>query len=143
MISTDGIMENAGDSRRGTRARPSIRSRLKDNTLLKESAFVGGGWQDAQSGHTFEVTNPSTGEILGEVPDLGTAETRLAIEAAYVAQKRWEKLAAKERSLVMRRWYELVLSNLDDLAIILTSEMGKPLAEARAEILYGAAYIEW
>lgn len=121
-----------------------IHQRLSDKTLLRTSSFIGGEWlSQARDGKTFIVTNPSTGELLATLPDLGVAETQLAIDSAYTAQKAWAAKTAKERSIVLRKIYDLMIENIDDLAIILTSEMGKPLAEAKGEILYGASYVEW
>jgi succinate-semialdehyde dehydrogenase/glutarate-semialdehyde dehydrogenase len=120
-----------------------LTSRLKDPALLADKAFVAGQWVSADDGKAFDVSNPSTGEGIGSVPDLGSAEVMRAIEHAHSAQKRWAKLPAKVRSAYLRRFYDLIVANVDDLAVILTAEMGKPLQEARAEILYGAAYVEW
>lgn len=121
-----------------------IHQRLSDKTLLRTSSFIAGEWHSqARDGKTFIVTNPSTGELLATLPDLGVAETQLAIDSAYTAQKAWAAKTAKERSIVLRKIYDLMIENIDDLAIILTSEMGKPLAEAKGEILYGASYVEW
>ena len=102
---------------------------LKDPTLLRHAAFIDGEWQGADNNATFEVTDPATGESLGTVPNMGTAETRRAIDAANKAWPAWRKKTAKERAAIMRRWYELMLENADDLAMILTREQGKPLAE--------------
>jgi succinate-semialdehyde dehydrogenase/glutarate-semialdehyde dehydrogenase len=116
---------------------------LKDPALLRMQAYVAGAWGDAQNGGTRDVLNPATGKKLGSVPNMGAAETRRAIEAAAVALPAWAKKTAQERALVLRRWYDLMLANQDDLARIMTAEQGKPLAEARAEIAYAAAFIEW
>ena len=119
-------------------------SKLSDPGLLPAASYVGGQWiETASDGATFEVNNPSTGEIIATLPDLGAAETRSAIDAAYDAQKEWAALTAKERSAVLRKLYELQMANVEDLAIILTMEMGKPIAEARGEIAYGASFLEW
>jgi succinate-semialdehyde dehydrogenase/glutarate-semialdehyde dehydrogenase len=119
-------------------------SRLTRPALLIDAAFVGGEWQTAsETGATFDVLNPSTGEVLASLPDLGIKETRIAIDAAYTSQKDWAQKTGKERSVVLRKLYDLMISNADDLAVILTAEMGKPLAEAKGEILYGASYVEW
>lgn len=120
-----------------------IGQRLFDRTLLATKAFIGGEWCDAHDGKTFEVTNPSTGELLSSLPDFGVAETKQAIDKAYSAQKLWAAKTAKKRSNIMRNLFNLMVENADDLAIILTAEMGKPLAEAKGEILYGASYMEW
>lgn len=112
--------------------------------MLVNAAFVGGEWTEtASDGATFDVKNPSTGEVIATLPDLGVAETNIAIDAAYVAQKDWAVTTGKERAAVLRRWYDLMVENADDLGTILTAEMGKPFAEAKGEILYGASFIEW
>jgi len=122
----------------------TLLSRLKDPTLVTEKALVAGEWLEAaDGGKTFDVTNPSTGERIATLPDMGRAETARAIDSAYAAQKDWAKKTAKERAAILRRLYELMIANADDLAAILTAEMGKPLAEAKGEILYGASYVEW
>ncbi|SFO75805.1 succinate-semialdehyde dehydrogenase / glutarate-semialdehyde dehydrogenase [Cohaesibacter marisflavi] len=115
---------------------------LKDPSLLKQAALVGEHWIPADD-TGIVVTNPATGETIGCVPSLGGAETEAAIKAADAAQKLWAAKTAKERSIILRRWYDLVIENADDLALILTLEQGKPLAEAKGEILYGASFIEW
>ena len=116
---------------------------LKDPSLLTGKAYVAGEWIGAPDGRTFPVTDPVDGALIMEVPDLGPEIARRAIDAAQVAQKEWAKRPVKERSQVLRRWYELILANVDDLALILTTEQGKPLAEARGEIVSNAAYLEW
>ncbi len=116
---------------------------LRDPGLLAENAFINGVWCGAASNETFEVTNPSTGAVLARLPNLGTADARRAIDAAADAQSDWAGRVAKDRSGILRRWYELMVENADDLATILTAEMGKPLAEAKGEILYGASFVEW
>ena len=116
---------------------------LSRKDLFKQQAYIDGQWVDADSGETLEVTNPATGEVLGTVPKMGQAETRRAIEAAERAQKQWRAKRAKERALVLRKWFDLVMQHQDDLARIMTLEQGKPLAEAKGEIAYGAAYLEW
>jgi succinate-semialdehyde dehydrogenase / glutarate-semialdehyde dehydrogenase len=108
-----------------------------------ERAFIGGAWVGADSGATFAVQDPATGATLGAVPDMGAAETRRAIEAAQKALPGWRDRPAKERAQIMRRWFELVMADQERLARIITAEQGKPLAEARGEIAYGAAYIDW
>ncbi|WBU59272.1 NAD-dependent succinate-semialdehyde dehydrogenase [Paracoccus albus] len=115
---------------------------LKDASLLKAAALIGAAWHPAKDGG-IAVSNPATGDVIGHVPDLGEAETVAAIEAAEAAQKDWAARTAKERSAILRRWYDLMIENADDLARILTLEQGKPLAEAKGEILYGASFIEW
>ena len=118
-------------------------SLLKDPTLLSSRALVAGEWQDADDGAPFAVTNPARGDVICRVPDMSRVETARAIAAAAVAQKEWAARTGKERAHILRRWFELMMANQDDLARILTAEMGKPLAEAKGEIAYGAAYIEW
>ncbi len=115
---------------------------LKDPELLKQAALVGSQWIPADE-TGIEVINPATGETIGHVPSLGATETEAAIKAADDAQKQWAARTAKERSVILRRWYDLIIENVDDLALILTLEQGKPLAEAKGEILYGASFIEW
>ena len=122
----------------------SLLSKLKDVTLLTDKALIAGQWVDAsRSGATFDVTNPSTREIIATLPDLNREDARRAIDAACIAQKAWAKKTGKERAAVLRKLYDLLVAHADDLAIILTMEMGKPLAEARGEVLYGASYVEW
>ncbi|MDE0039229.1 MAG: NAD-dependent succinate-semialdehyde dehydrogenase [Gammaproteobacteria bacterium] len=116
---------------------------LQDAALFREQCYVGGDWIDADSHRSFDVTDPATGEPIGVVPALGAAETRRTIEAANAAYPAWRALTAKERANILRRWYELMLEHQEDLAIIMTAEQGKPLAESRGEILYGASFIEW
>jgi succinate-semialdehyde dehydrogenase/glutarate-semialdehyde dehydrogenase len=114
-----------------------------ESTLLRTRAFIDGQWADADGGETFVVTNPATGEVVAEVAKCGGEETRRAIEAAERAQVEWRQKTATERSVLMRRWFDLMMEHQEDLAQILTAEQGKPLAEARGEIAYGASYIEW
>lgn len=122
----------------------TLTPRLKHPQLLRSAGFVAGEWLDAATaGQRFKVTNPSTGEVLAMLPDMGVEETRRAIDAAFAAQKLWARKSGKERATVLRRWYDLMLAHVDDLAAILTAEMGKPLAEAKGEIMYGAGYVEW
>jgi succinate-semialdehyde dehydrogenase/glutarate-semialdehyde dehydrogenase len=116
---------------------------LKDEYLLRQRCYVGGAWTDADDGSTIPVTNPATGETLGTVPRMGAAETRRAVEAAHAAWPAWRKRTAKERSVILRRWFDLVMANQEDLAVLMTAEQGKPLAESRGEIAYAAAFIEW
>ncbi|MBC7280083.1 NAD-dependent succinate-semialdehyde dehydrogenase [Hoeflea sp.] len=117
---------------------------LKNPELVVSAALVGGEWvRTAPGGKSFDVLNPSTGEVITSLPDLGVEETKAAIDAAYLAQKEWAKKTGKERSAVLRKLYDLMVANADDLGAILTAEMGKPLAEAKGEILYGASFIEW
>ena len=116
---------------------------LKDPSLFRQACLVGGKWIEADSGRTIAVPNPATGEIIGTVPALGAAETRRAIEAAHRAYPAWRALTAKERSAVLRRLFELMIANADDLALLMTSEQGKPLAEAKGEVVYAASFVEW
>lgn len=116
---------------------------LKDATLLRERAYVAGDWAAADSGADFAVRNPATGEKICTVPDMGAAETRRAIAAADAAWPAWRAQTAKQRAAVMRRWFDLMVTNADDLAALMTSEQGKPLAEARGEVLYAASFVEW
>ncbi|SOC37216.1 succinate-semialdehyde dehydrogenase/glutarate-semialdehyde dehydrogenase [Rhizobium subbaraonis] len=116
---------------------------LKDTTLLRQAALVGTRWIEADPKSGISVNNPATGELVGYVPKLGAAETKEAIAAAETAQKEWAARTAKERSVILRKWFELMMANQDDLGRILTMEQGKPLAEAKGEIAYGASFIEW
>ncbi len=116
---------------------------LKDPTLLRQQCYIDGQWLDARSGSTKPVTNPATGAVLGTVPNMGADETRAAIEAAAAAFPAWAARTAKDRSTLLRRWHDLMLANADDLAILMTAEQGKPLAEAKGEIAYAASFIEW
>jgi succinate-semialdehyde dehydrogenase / glutarate-semialdehyde dehydrogenase len=117
--------------------------KLKDSRLLRERCFVDGGWVGADEGGTLEVTNPATGQVLGSIPNMGAGETRRAIAAAGVALPAWKTRTAKERAVIMRRWFELMIENQDDLATLMTAEQGKPLAESKNEIVYAASFIEW
>jgi succinate-semialdehyde dehydrogenase/glutarate-semialdehyde dehydrogenase len=123
--------------------RTDLATHLSDPSLLVDKAYVAGEWIGADSGGSFPVSNPARGDVICTVPDLGEAEVTRAIEAAYAAQKGWAAKTGKERAAVLRKWYDLMVANADDLAAILTAEMGKPLAEAKGEILYGASFIEW
>jgi succinate-semialdehyde dehydrogenase/glutarate-semialdehyde dehydrogenase len=116
---------------------------MRERELLRERALVGGSWVEADSGETFAVANPATGDVLASVPRLGVAETRRAIAAAADAFPVWSSLLARKRARILRRWADLVVEHADDLALLLTSEQGKPLAEARAEVLYAASFLEW
>jgi succinate-semialdehyde dehydrogenase/glutarate-semialdehyde dehydrogenase len=117
--------------------------KLRDPELLRTRAFIGGEWLNARDGATHPVSNPATQEVLGTVPLMGAAETRRAIEAAQAAFPAWAARTAKERAAILRRWYELLMANQDDLATLMTAEQGKPLAEAKGEIAYAASFIEW
>jgi len=116
---------------------------LKDPSLLRQQCYVDGTWRDADGGATHPVSNPATGRPIGTVPQFLAAETRAAIEAAERAWPAWRDKTAKERAAILRKWNDLMLLHVDDLALILTSEQGKPLAEAKGEVTIGAAYVEW
>ena len=116
---------------------------LQDADLMRHQAYIGGRWCDADSGATFDVMNPATGETLGTVPNMGATETRRAIEAAKNAWVTWRRKPAKERSALLRQWNDLIVANVDDLGKLMTAEQGKPLAEAKGEVLYAASFIEW
>jgi succinate-semialdehyde dehydrogenase / glutarate-semialdehyde dehydrogenase len=120
-----------------------LQSQLNDPALLRHDAYIDGEWQQADDRATFDVVNPATGETIGTVPRMGAAETRRAIDAANAAWPAWRKKTAKERAAIMRRWFDLMIAHADDLALILTTEQGKPLAEAKGEIAYAASFIEW
>jgi succinate-semialdehyde dehydrogenase/glutarate-semialdehyde dehydrogenase len=116
---------------------------IKDTTLFRQQCYVDGAWIDADSGKTIPVTNPATGALLGTVPGMGAAETHRAIEAANAAMPAWRAKTAKERSAVLRKWFDLMMANQEDLAVLMTAEQGKPLTESRGEIAYAASFIEW
>ncbi|MEH2512843.1 succinate-semialdehyde dehydrogenase/glutarate-semialdehyde dehydrogenase [Nitrobacteraceae bacterium AZCC 1564] len=116
---------------------------LKDPTLLRDACYVGGAWVAADGGGTLKVDNPATGEIVGSVPNMGAAETKRAIELANAALPAWRAKTAKERAVILRKWFDLMMANQDDLGAIMTAEQGKPLAEAKGEIAYAASFIEW
>ncbi|MBL8533969.1 MAG: NADP-dependent succinate-semialdehyde dehydrogenase [Betaproteobacteria bacterium] len=116
---------------------------LKDPSLLRQQCYVDGRWADADSGATIPVVNPANGALLGTIPRMGAAETRRAIEAADKAWRGWRAKTGKERAAVLRKWFDLMMAHQDDLAAIMTAEQGKPLAEAKGEIVYAASFIEW
>ncbi|MCZ6887417.1 MAG: NADP-dependent succinate-semialdehyde dehydrogenase [Gammaproteobacteria bacterium] len=116
---------------------------INDTTLLREQCYINGEWVDADSGETVAVTNKATCQVLGTVPKMGASETRRAIEAADAAMPAWRAKTAKERAKILRTWHDLMLENIDDLAVLMTAEQGKPLAESRGEVLYAASFIEW
>jgi len=116
---------------------------ISDNGLLRTQAYINGQWVDGDDGSTFAVTNPANGETIAEVASCGTAETKRAIDAAAAAMVDWRKRSAKERAAILRKWFGLMMEAQEDLAHILTAEQGKPLAESRGEVAYGASYIEW
>ncbi|MFS8048542.1 NAD-dependent succinate-semialdehyde dehydrogenase [Rhizobium sp. BR 314] len=111
--------------------------------FLRAAGYINGAWTAGSATKTFDVINPATGEVLASLPEMGVAETTAAIDAAYAAQAAWAGRPAKERSVILRKWFDLMVANADELANILTAEMGKPLPEARGEILYAASYVEW
>jgi succinate-semialdehyde dehydrogenase/glutarate-semialdehyde dehydrogenase len=116
---------------------------LSDPDLLRTQAYINGEWVDADDGATFPVYNPATGEVIADMADVGAAETRRAIEAAEVARHDWAAKSPHERSAVLRKWNDLLIENVEDLAVIMTIEQGKVLAESRGETLYSASFIEW
>ena len=116
---------------------------LNDSTLLRTQAYIDGQWLDADDGRTLSVTNPATGEALAEVASMGAAETRRAIEAAEEALPDWRARSAKSRAQVLRKWFDLLMENQEDLAQLMTAEQGKPLTESRGEVAYGASFLEW
>ncbi len=120
----------------------NLKSLLKDPSLLAEKAYAGGEWVEGAEG-TFEVTNPARGDVIANMADMSRAQVAKAIEAAAAAQKEWAQWTGKERAVVLRKWFDLMMENQDDLATILTAEQGKPLAEAKGEIAYGASFVEF
>ncbi|HJR20638.1 MAG TPA: aldehyde dehydrogenase family protein, partial [Dongiaceae bacterium] len=122
--------------------KPSALS-LKDPSLFRQQCYINGQWADADSGKTIDVTNPATGEVLGTIPNMGTAETRRAIEAANAAWAGWRKKTAKERANILRKLFNLMMENQEDLGVLMTAEQGKPMAESKGEIAYAASFIEW
>ncbi|MEO1091412.1 MAG: NAD-dependent succinate-semialdehyde dehydrogenase [Pseudomonadota bacterium] len=119
------------------------RHRLKDPTLLQDGVFIDGAWTTADSGKRFAVTNPADGKVLAHVPDCGADETRRAVAAADRAFVDWRQRTAKERAQALQAWFDLLMANADDLAMLMTLEQGKPLAEAKGEVVYGASFAEW
>src|ERR1700758_3458797 len=117
--------------------------KLKDAKLFRQQCYIDGAWADADGGGTIPVENPSNGERLGTVPKMGADETRRAIEAADRALPAWRAKTAKERANILRKWFNLMMENQEDLAQLMTAEQGKPLAESRGEIAYGASFVEW
>ncbi len=116
---------------------------LHDMSLFREQAFIGGHWEDAADGAVKQVVNPANGQVIGVVPHMGAAQTRQAIEAAEAALPQWRSRTAKERAQILRKWFDLMMANQEDLAVLMTLEQGKPLAESRGEIAYSAAFLEW
>ena len=120
-----------------------LASLLKDPELLATKAYLAGEWKEGTGGRTFDVTNPARGDVVATVSDCDREQTAAVIDQAYAAQKEWAAKTAKERAGILRNWFDLMVENADDLAAILTAEQGKPLAEAKGEIMYGASFIEW
>src|SRR3954471_12002812 len=117
--------------------------KLKDEKLFRQQCYIDGEWVGAGSNETIPVTNPANGEVLGTVPRMGADETRRAIEAADRALPAWRAKTAKERAQILRKWYDLMMANQEDLAQLMTAEQGKPLSESRGEIAYAGSFIEW
>ena len=117
--------------------------KLTEHRLLRQQCYINGQWCDADAGGTFAVTNPATGADLARVPDMGADETRRAIEAANAAWPAWRSKTAKQRATILRDWFNLIMAHQEDLAVLMTAEQGKPLAESRGEVAYGASFIEW
>src|SRR5262245_39715944 len=120
-----------------------VASLLKDRDLFREACFIDGRWMAPGSGGSIPVDDPATGDIIGVVPKFGRAETRQAIDAAAAAWPAWRARTGKERAVLLRKWFDLIMSSQDDLARLMTLEQGKPLTESRAEVSYGASFIEW
>src|SRR5215213_1446295 len=129
------------DSAMLTKVKPAVQ--LKDMSLFRQQCYINGEWVDADDGATLPVYNPADGQQIGTVPKMGAAETRRAIETAHAAMAEWKAKTAKERAAILRKWYDLMMANQEDLAVLMTVEQGKPLAESRGEIAYGASFIEW
>ncbi|MGC6526777.1 MAG: NAD-dependent succinate-semialdehyde dehydrogenase [Paracoccaceae bacterium] len=123
--------------------RTNLASLLKDPSLLATQGYLAGDWVNGEGGATFDVYNPARGDVIAQVADFSRAQASQAIAAAQTAQKEWAVMTAKERSVILRRWFDLMMENADDLAVILTAEQGKPLVEAKGEIAYGASFIEF
>ena len=123
------------------KAKPAVE--LNDKSLFRQQCYIDGTWVDADDKSTLAVHNPATGEQVGTVPKMGAVETRRAIEAAHAAWPAWRAKTAKERAGILRKWFELMMANQEDLAKLMTVEQGKPIAESRGEIAYGASFIEW
>ena len=124
-------------------AAPQTTLSLRDMSLFREQAFIAGRWEAAEDGQAKQVLNPANGQLIGTVPNLGAQATRRAIEAADKALPEWRARTAKERATILRKWFDLMMANQEDLAVIMTAEQGKPLAESRGEIAYAASFIEW
>jgi succinate-semialdehyde dehydrogenase/glutarate-semialdehyde dehydrogenase len=130
-------------SQAAAKAPTAVSLPLKDKSLFREQCYIDGKWVDADSGKTVAVTNPATGETLGTIPNMGAAETKRAIEAANAAWGAWRKKTGKERAVVLRKLFTLMMENQEDLAMLMTAEQGKPLAESKGEVAYSASFIEW
>jgi len=123
------------------KVKPAVQ--LKDMGLYRQQCYVDGQWVDADDKSTIAVYNPADGQQIGTVPGMGAAETRRAIETAHAAWPAWRAKTAKERAALLRKWFDLMMANQEDLAVLMTVEQGKPLTESRGEIAYGASFIEW
>ncbi|NVJ95461.1 MAG: aldehyde dehydrogenase family protein, partial [Marivivens sp.] len=121
----------------------NLKSLLSNPALVREEAYLAGEWVMAQSGATFDVINPARGDVIAKVADISREETAKVIDAAYDAQKSWAAKTGKERAKILRKWFDLMIENQEDLAIIMTAEQGKPLAEASGDVAYGASFVEW
>ena len=117
--------------------------KLKDSELFRELGYIDGHWVAADAGAPIAVHNPATGQQLGHIPNMGAAETHRAIDAASKAWPLWASRTAKDRAVIMRRWFDSIMAAQDDLAMLMTAEQGKPLAESKGEIAYAASFIEW
>ena len=120
-----------------------VRLQLGDQRLFRERCYVDGAWIEAANRKTIAIEDPATGEVIATVPSLGLDETRRAIAAAEAALPAWRAKTAKERAGILRKWFDLIMANADDLAYLMTREQGKPLAEAKGEVAYGASFVEW
>lgn len=120
-----------------------MKMQLNNQSLFRQQCYINGKWRDANNGETIEVTNPANGEVIGTIPKMGADETREALVAAATAQVKWRSMLAKERAIILRRWFDLMMQNQQDLAFLMTLEQGKPLAEAHGEIAYAASFLEW
>jgi succinate-semialdehyde dehydrogenase/glutarate-semialdehyde dehydrogenase len=140
-----GNIPREEDSMQDTMTKPQAATgvKLKDNKLFRQQCYIDGAWVDADRKQSIDVTNPADNAVIGTVPKLGAAETRRAIEAAERAFPAWRAKTAKERAVIMRRWFDLMMANQDDLAVLMTTEQGKPLAESKGEIAYAASFLEW
>ncbi|MCP3717343.1 NAD-dependent succinate-semialdehyde dehydrogenase [Paraburkholderia sp. CNPSo 3281] len=121
----------------------ALRAQLRDGSLLETRAWLASGWEGGTDGRSFPVSNPATGEILARVASLGASEIEKAVASSALAQEGWQKRTSHERARILRAWYDLIIANADDLAFIMTSEQGKPLSEARGEIMYAASFVDW